>query len=192
MSILKLGKILTALFIAISVLVMASYVADKTTQAQEPKEHAVPIEVITPQSVVPLAAVATATASSNISEELEQPASLSSLLSAADVEKGAKLSRTCIACHSDEAGAKHKMGPNLWGIVNAEKGVAPDYKYSKGMLSKGGIWDYESLDAFLEKPMKYVKGTKMGYMGLKNPEERAAVIMWMRSLSDSPAPLPPK
>ena len=33
-------------------------------------------------------------------------------------------------------------------------------------------------------------GTKMGFAGLKKPEDRADVIAWLRQQSDNPLPLP--
>jgi len=37
--------------------------------------------------------------------------------------------------------------------------------------------------------MKYIKGTKMGFAGLKKDKDRANVIAYMNSKSDAPAPL---
>ena len=37
---------------------------------------------------------------------------------------------------------------------------------------------------------KFIKGTKMNFAGLKNVEDRANIILWMRSNSDDPLPLP--
>ena len=50
-------------------------------------------------------------------------------------------------------------------------------------------WNYENLNAFLLKPKKYAKGTKMSFAGLKKDSDRANVIAYLRSLSDNPAPL---
>ena len=54
----------------------------------------------------------------------------------------------------------------------------------------GGTWGYEELDAYLTKPKEYVPGTKMSFAGLKKAPERAAMIAYLRSLSESPKPLP--
>ena len=48
---------------------------------------------------------------------------------------------------------------------------------------------FEELNGFLHKPMKYMKGTKMGFIGLKKDKDRANVIAYMNSKSDAPAPL---
>ncbi len=49
------------------------------------------------------------------------------------------------------------------------------------MKAKGGTWTVEALDAFLTKPKAAVPGTKMGFAGLKKPEDRAAVIAYLKA-----------
>ncbi len=85
---------------------------------------------------------------------------------------------------------KNKVGPNLWNVVNAERGKKNGFGYSKPLMAMAGNWSYDSLDAFLAKPKAYIKGTKMSFSGIKKPRDRAAVIAFLRGLSDSPAPLP--
>ena len=38
--------------------------------------------------------------------------------------------------------------------------------------------------------VNYIKGTKMAYVGLKKASDRANLIVFLRSLSDTPKPLP--
>ncbi|TIX36838.1 MAG: cytochrome c family protein, partial [Mesorhizobium sp.] len=68
------------------------------------------------------------------------------------------------------------------------------FAYSAGMkdFSKGGAekWTYDNLNHFLLSPKKLVKGTAMGFAGLPKDEDRANVIAYLRTLSDSPKPLP--
>ena len=54
----------------------------------------------------------------------------------------------------------------------------------------GGNWTFADLDAFLTKPKAFAKGTKMTFGGVKKPEDRAALLALLRSLSASPQPLP--
>jgi cytochrome c len=58
------------------------------------------------------------------------------------------------------------------------------------MKAKGGKWTYEDLNTFITSPKTFVDGTKMGFGGESDPEKRADIIAYLRSLSDSPAPLP--
>jgi cytochrome c len=105
----------------------------------------------------------------------------------ADPAQGERVAAICRGCHNMERGGGHKMGPNLWGIVNAPRARHQEYSYSDGMKSKPGVWSIESLDAFLTRPSKYIPGTRMGYYGMKNPKRRAAVIAYLRTLSEKPA-----
>ena len=46
----------------------------------------------------------------------------------------------------------------------------------------------KGLNKFLFKPKAYLKGTKMSFAGLKKASDRAAIIAYLTSLSDSPKP----
>ena len=87
----------------------------------------------------------------------------------------------------------NKVGPNLWGVVGANV-VHGDFDYSDAMRAKGAegmTWTYDNLDHFIENPKGFIPGTAMSYAGVKNPEERADIIAYLRTLSDNPVPLPP-
>ena len=59
------------------------------------------------------------------------------------------------------------------------------FKYSGAMTSMSVNWEYEELNKFLYKPKAYLKGTKMSFAGLKKAKDRASMIAYLRSLSDS-------
>jgi len=111
------------------------------------------------------------------------------LLAAADAGKGEKLFGKCKACHTPEKGGKDKVGPNLWDIVGRAK-ASGDFAFSDALKGKGGEWTFQDLDHFLKKPKEFVPGTKMGFAGLKKPDQRADMLVYLRSLSESPKPLP--
>ncbi len=111
-------------------------------------------------------------------------------LASADAEKGKGGTKACQACHSFEKGGPNKVGPDLWDVVERQKAHAAGFEYSAGLKEKGGTWTYEDLDHFLENPKGYIKGTKMAFAGIGSPTERANVIAYLRTLSDSPKPLP--
>lgn len=111
-------------------------------------------------------------------------------LASADADKGKGGTKACQACHSFEKGGPNKVGPDLWDIVEREKAHAAGFDYSASLKEKGGTWTYEDLDHFLESPKGYAKGTKMAFAGISSPAERANVIAYLRTLSDSPKPLP--
>ncbi len=108
----------------------------------------------------------------------------------ADIEKGAKVFRKCKACHKVEADAGNAVGPNLHGVVGREIAALEGFKYSKALMEKDGVWDFETLNAFLLKPKEWAKGTRMSFAGLRKDEDRAGVIAWLNEQSDAPLPLP--
>ena len=113
-------------------------------------------------------------------------------LAAASPEEGAALfnSHSCHICHTADKGGPNKVGPNLYDVVGRKVASKEDYKYSKAFKKLGGEWTYERLDTYLTKPRAFAPGTKMIFVGLKNPEDRAAVIMYLRQQNDNPPPLP--
>ncbi|MGX9142214.1 c-type cytochrome [Mesorhizobium sp. 128a] len=119
---------------------------------------------------------------------------IADLLATANVEQGAAVFKKCQACHSGEKGGPNKVGPDLWDIVDRPVAEHEGFAYSAGMkdFSKGGAehWTYDNLNHFITSPKKFVKGTAMGFAGLPKDEDRANVIAYLRTLSDSPKPLP--
>lgn len=117
------------------------------------------------------------------------------LLAKADVAKGETIFKKCTACHDGTKGGPNKVGPNLWGVVDRPIASHEGFSYSAGMkeFSKGGTekWTYDHLFHFLLSPKAYVKGTAMGFAGLKKEDERADLLAYLQTLSDSPVPFPP-
>ena len=74
--------------------------------------------------------------------------------------------------------------------IRKKTGVAPGYKYSKALAAYGKDWTFAEMNGFLIKPSAHIKGTKMAFAGLKKEKDRASVILFMNSKSDSPLPTP--
>lgn len=115
---------------------------------------------------------------------------VSALLASANVQNGANIVKKCLTCHSFDKGGPNKVGPNLWNIVGNKHAHADGYAYSAALKGVPGPWGYEELNHFLYKPGAYVKGTKMAFAGLPKVQDRADLIAYLRTLSDTPQPLP--
>ncbi len=112
------------------------------------------------------------------------------MLADADVDAGARAARSCKACHSLEKGGPNKVGPPLWDIVGRPVAAVEGYAYSDALKNMGGEWTWERLEAFLRKPREVAPGTKMSFGGVRKDETRADLLVFLRSLSDDPEPLP--
>jgi cytochrome c len=115
------------------------------------------------------------------------------VLPTANVAAGAEVAKKCQSCHNFDPGGPNQTGPNLYGVMGRKPGSHPGFAYSTAMTDFGGktpAWDYGHLFQFLKSPQGYINGTKMSFVGLKKPEDRVAVIAYLRSLSPSPAPIP--
>lgn len=110
-----------------------------------------------------------------------KPVDLASLMKIADLKRGEKIFKKCASCHVATRGGGNKVGPNLFGIVGRARGSAPGFSYSQAMKAKGGAWDRASVDTFITKPKDFVPGTKMAFPGLKKPQDRADVILFLES-----------
>lgn len=126
-------------------------------------------------------------------EAVERPVDFGVLLASADIARGEAVSKRCASCHHFEKGGPNATGPDLWSMIGRAPGAAPGFAYSEAMTAYGAAnpqWTYEGLYGFLKAPKAYMPGTAMSFAGLAKQEDRIALIAYMRSMADAPAPLP--
>lgn len=114
---------------------------------------------------------------------------ISELLGSADLEKGKAKYGLCTFCHRLERG-EGSIGPSLWNIVNRPKSSLQDFDYSPAMRTQEGVWTYQDLNTFIAHPAWTIPGTSMEFWGISEPQDRADLIAYLRTLSDSLVPLP--
>lgn len=107
-------------------------------------------------------------------------------LAEGDPAQGERVYAKCRACHSLEAG-QNRVGPPLHDIVDQKAGAQDGYRYSSALQERaeeGLVWTEENLDAYLTRPRDFLPGGKMAFPGLRNPDERADVIAYLRSIAE--------
>lgn len=112
------------------------------------------------------------------------------LLAKADAKKGEQDAKICQTCHNFEKGAGPKIGPPLWGVVGRPVASVPGFAYSDSLKSVGGDWTYEKINQMITNPRSVASGTKMTFPGESEPQKRADILAYLRTLSDSPVPFP--
>jgi len=126
--------------------------------------------------------------------EPEAPAvPLGVLLASADATAGQAAVKKCSSCHNFGEGEANKTGPGLYGVVDRLIGSHEGFSYSEGMeehKTRGDLWSYENLNAFLTSPKTFTPGTKMSFAGVKDPAERANILAYLQTLSPTPVPFP--
>ncbi len=175
---MEFNKIFAAILVAGIIAMFTGFLADNIVHEEPLHEDAYAVEALE-------GGVGGATPAAP-----QGPEPILAMLASASVEKGEALSRACAACHDFSKGGANRVGPALWGVVGAKKAAHAGFSYSDDLTSAGGTWTYQDLNAFLWKPKKVYPGTKMNFAGLKKPEDRAALIAWLRTLDDSPQALP--
>ena len=52
------------------------------------------------------------------------------------------------------------------------------------MKDADGTWTEEDLDAYLASPKQFRSGNRMAFAGVRKPEDRADLIVYLKSLAD--------
>ncbi|MDJ0614707.1 MAG: cytochrome c family protein [Rhizobiaceae bacterium] len=177
----EFNKVFMAILGTVFIVMSLSFISDSLFHNKVPEQQGYAVEVAEAST-------------GGEAEEDTGPAfePISAMLASADIAEGEKIFKKCSSCHTNVDGGANKVGPALWGIVERPIASADGFSYSGALktYAEGKTWSYEELNGFLWKPKTYVKGTSMGFGGIKKVEDRAALVAYLRSLAGTPAPLP--
>ena len=96
----------------------------------------------------------------------------------ADAAHGALLYKECAGCHAPQ---RTLMGPPHCGVVGRKVASIDGFTYSDTLKSAGFVWDEKHLHEFLTFPIMYMPGTKMGFAGMFDENDRNDVIAFLKS-----------
>jgi len=108
-------------------------------------------------------------------------ANLQVTASGCDVEAGQRQFNRCAICHAVEAG-QHGAGPSLASISGRQAGSVPGFPFSRAMVESGITWDEQTLSEFIRSPHEFMPGNTMALGGLRNDEQRTALLCYLRTL----------
>jgi cytochrome c len=105
-----------------------------------------------------------------------------------DAVRGAAVFRLCAACHSVEPGV-HLTGPSLAHVWASRAGTVEGFtRYSEALRRATVVWDAATLDRWLEDSRAVVPGNLMSFAGLKDAQQRADLVAFLKAVAAGQAP----
>ncbi len=104
------------------------------------------------------------------------------------VARGKQVYRICAACHILDSEAEPHSAPSLAGIAG-RPAASGSFDYSGALRAAGAgglFWTDAALDGFIADPAGFLPGTSMGFAGLADPADRAAVIAFIDARLGAP------
>jgi len=136
-------------------------------------------------STAPLETTPSAAAPAELThEQRERLEHLPAPYNTADPAAGQAKFAQCRSCHTVEKGGPNLTGPNLYNVVGAKAAQVPDFSFSDGLKNSGLVFDAPTLDKWIADPRALVPDTKMTFLGVKDPQDRADIIAYLATQSD--------
>jgi cytochrome c len=111
-------------------------------------------------------------------------ASASSDSGAYGSSEGARAYQKCLSCHAISPAGDDRDGPTLYQIIGRSVAAIEGFTYSPGMRSfadREPVWTRANLNRFIADPYELVPDNEMGFFGISDAAERAALIDWLES-----------
>ncbi|MFV2091572.1 MAG: cytochrome c family protein [Hyphomicrobiales bacterium] len=185
----EFNKIAAAILFSVLFVMVLGLLAGVIYKSEKPAKPGYIVEI--PESETAAPTMPSMADSTPAPAETVATVSLADLLGNADAARGQKVAKKCAACHTLTDGGANKIGPNLFNVAGRAMGSIDGFRYSKAMQAQGADgakWTYETLFGFLGGPKKFLKGTTMGFSGVKSEGQRADLVVFLKSISpDAPA-----
>jgi cytochrome c len=94
----------------------------------------------------------------------------------------------CQACHSIAPDAPHRVGPNLYGIIDQPAASQAGFSYSEALQQSGLAWNKANLMAWVVAPESLVPGTWMLYHNVLAGDELTRLIGYIEQAASPNQP----
>lgn len=106
-------------------------------------------------------------------------AALAAPYNEADYETGRRVFAQCRSCHTVDARADNRVGPNLHGLFGREIGSVEGFTYSQVAQDANFVWTPDQLDRWLENPQTFLPGNRMAFAGVRDETQRRNLIAYL-------------
>lgn len=111
-------------------------------------------------------------------------------LPSGDASRGADLFRQCATCHAVDRGL-HLTGPSLAHVWGRRAGTVDGFtRYSQALKDSTLTWTEQTLDRWLQDSQGLIAGNVMTFQGVKDAQQRADLIAYLKALAAGQAPPP--
>ena len=95
--------------------------------------------------------------------------------------------RKCSICHTLTPDGGHRAGPTLYRLFGRRAGAVDGYSYSEALENSSIVWTEETIHRlFDEGPHRYTPGSKMPLQRIREPQDRADLITFLKNNSGPP------